>query len=110
MVLGPRRPACEQRLSRLRRDGGAARSALPELTAELRRCSGILAAVAREHRRAIWRTAVEEVERYAREIWLPAMNQAVAASAPLESLRAELSAAGHRGVDPDPVALSCSNG
>jgi hypothetical protein len=61
-----------------------------------------------ELRHAVWRAAVEAAERYARETWLVALNAAVAASAPLQSLRDELWAIGHRGADPDAAALSCA--
>jgi hypothetical protein len=39
---------------------------------------------------------------------LAALNHAVAASAPLESLRTELWSLGQRGADPDPAALAAA--
>jgi hypothetical protein len=95
----------EQRVAQLSRDGGAARSALPELNAEVARCSEAVGAISHQHRSATWRASAEEAARYAEEAWLPAMCAAVAASAPLESLKAELHSLG-RGADPDPAALS----
>ena len=86
----------------------AAKARLPAVQAAIEQAAARVGVASLELRRAVWQAAVEAAERYARQTWLPALNHAVAASAPLQSLCDELWALGHRGADPDPAALSCA--
>jgi hypothetical protein len=97
-----------RRVEALRPLAEAAKARLPAVQVAIQQAAAEVGAASLELRRAVWRAAVEAAERYAHETWLPALNAAVATSAPLQSLRDELWALGHRGADPDAAALSCA--
>jgi hypothetical protein len=99
--------AAEVRLIGLRRDGDAARVAYPAAAAAVQRCGEEVGRLHPVRLRALWGCAAAEAECYASEVWYPAMCAAVAASAPLESLKAELLSIG-RGVNPDPAAIGAA--
>jgi hypothetical protein len=86
----------------------AAKARLPAVQVAIEQTAARVGAASVELRRAVWQVAVEAAARYARETWLPALNAAVATSAPLQSLRDELWTIGHRGADPDAAAMSCA--
>jgi hypothetical protein len=99
---------CERRMIGLRRDGDAARQALPAATERVQRCGEAVGRLQPVRLRAVWGCAVEEAARYATEIWLPALIDGLRLLAPLESLKAELLSIGHRGADPDPAAIGAA--
>jgi hypothetical protein len=96
---------CERRLIGLRRDGDAARQALPVVTERAQRAGDAVARLHLARQRALWASAVDEAERYATAVWYPVLVEGLRVSAPLHSLRDELQAIGHRG---DQAALGAA--
>jgi hypothetical protein len=89
--------AAEHRVRETLVDAEAAERALPPLEAAAQAAIDLLGRLSIQYRQATWRAAVEAAGDYARSTWLPTMVEAVKASAPLESLKAEFQRAAHHG-------------
>jgi hypothetical protein len=100
--------AAETKLIALQRDAGAAKAALPVATDRVQRATEAVGRLNSVRLRAVWECAVAEAARYADEVWRPMLTEGLRVSAPLHSLRDELTKIGRSGVDPDPAVIGAA--